>query len=179
MKITPVQQYILFGVFVFGVVSALFFQFVIKPINIDIVTKTGIRDQKKKDLEEAKKIVAKYAEFKKRADSIQRELEWIQNRIPRSIERTKLLEAVSLVQKRSGVYITSLQFQGSGVGAGEVPVSIRFTSTYEGLINFLYQVSVSNLVMTTRDLVVAPFSDSTRPNTTLAVNLVVSGVQAK
>jgi len=179
MKITPLQQYIFLGVLLFGGIFALFFQFVIKPINNEIRSKTEIRDQKKKDLEEAKKIVAKYAEFKKRADSIQRELEWIQNRIPHSIERPKLLEAISLVQGKSGVIITSLQFSGAGAAAGEVPVAVRFNSNYEGLINFLYQVSISNLVMTTRDLVVNPFSDTTRPNLTLSVQLVVSGVQAK
>src|SRR3970282_2723470 len=110
MKITPLQQYLILGVIAFLGIGFLFYQFMLKPINAQIRTLQDTRDQKKKDLEEAKRIDAKYVEFKKRADSIQRELEWIQNRIPKAIDRTKLLETASFLQNRSGVLFTSFQF---------------------------------------------------------------------
>lgn len=184
MKLTQLQYYVIFSVFGFLVLSFLFYQFALKPINNEISTLETKRDQEKKDLEEAKKIVAKYVEFKKRADSIQRELEWIQNRIPKTIDQTKLLEAVSLAQQRSGVYFTSFQF-GTGAIASkdgaymELPVNLTFISSYKNLLNFLYQISVSNLFMTVRDLVVNPTLDPVRQDVSLQATVVLSGIQSK
>lgn len=181
MKLTQLQQYLLVGALFFAGAVVCYYQFLIKPINLKIADKIATRDQKKKELEEAKKIVAKYVEFKKRADSVQRELEWIQNRIPKTIERTKLLEAISLVQNRSGVFMTSLSFS-SPVAVdtySKIPVSIRFNSDYKGLVNFLYQISVSNLFMTVSDLSVNPAVDTAHLNVTESVQMTVNGIQAK
>src|SRR5271154_5772671 len=127
MKITPLQQFIILGVIAFLGLTALFYQLVLKPINKEIVTLQDTLDQKKKELDGAKKMVAKYVEFKKRADSVQRELEWIQNRIPKSIEKPKLAEAVNFLQDRSGVYLTSFQFSAAAAKDAyvEIPVSIK------------------------------------------------------
>jgi len=186
MKITPLQQYIFLGVVAFVVTFCLFYQFALKPINKDIVELQAELDQKKKDLEAAKQMVAKYVEFKKRADSVQRELEWLQNRIPKTIDRTKLLETVSFLQNQSGVFLTTFQFQtsattasASGDGYVEVPVSIKLNSNYKGLLNFLYQIGISNLFMTVRDLTITSFADISHPNVTLSAQMVVSGIQAK
>lgn len=70
MKITPLQQYIILGVVFFAGLVFLYYQFLLKPLNSDIVNLRTTLEQKQKDLEEAKKIVAKYVEFKKRADSV-------------------------------------------------------------------------------------------------------------
>lgn len=184
MKITPLQQYTILGVVAFLGIGFLFYQFLLKPINSEIKTLQATRDQKKKDLEEAKRIVAKYVEFKKRADSIQRELEWIQNRIPKTIDRAKLLEAASFLQNRSGVFFTTFQFltgtsQSKDASYSEVSMNVRFSSDFKGLLNFLYQVSVSNLFMTIRDLTIAPNFDLDHPSVTLSASMVLSGIQAK
>jgi Tfp pilus assembly protein PilO len=186
MKITPMQQYIILGVFGFLVLSFLFYQFALKPINREISSLEDKRDQEKKDLEEAKKIVAKYVEFKKRADSIQRELEWIQNRIPKNIDKLKMVEAVNSLQNRSGVYLTNFNFANSSSATGkdvsytEIPVSIKFYSNYSGLLEFIYQMSLSNLVMTAHDVVVtAAVPDLTYTNITMSVQMTLSGVEAK
>lgn len=181
MKITPLQQAIVLGVIAFLGLTALFYQLILKPINKEIVTLQDTLDQKKKELDEAKKMVAKYVEFKKRADSVQRELEWIQNRIPKTIERPKLAEAVNFLQDRSGVYITSFQFSNAAVKDAyvEVPVSLKFNSDFKGLLDFLYQVSISNLFMTVHDLTVNSVVDPTHPNVTLSAQMTVSGIQAK
>ncbi len=186
MKITPVQQYIILGIFGFIVLSFLFYQFALKPINREISSLEGKRDQEKKDLEEAKKIVAKYVEFKKRADSIQRELEWIQNRIPKSIDKSKMVEVVNSIQNRSGVYLTDFRFSNvsssavKDVSYTEIPVNIKFNSDYSGLLKFIYQISLSNLVMTAHDVVVTAIPlDPTHPNATLSTQMLLSGIQAK
>jgi len=183
MKLTPLQQYSILGLFLFFGLCFLYYQFLIKPINLEINNLQTTLDQKKKDLEEAKKIVAKYVEFKKRADSIQRELEWIQNRIPKSIERSKLLEEISLLQNRSRVLLTNFTIGPPVSGKDvytEIPISVRLNSDFKGLVDFLYQISISNLIMTARDLTVtaAPIS-ADYPNFTLSAQIVVSGVQAK
>jgi Tfp pilus assembly protein PilO len=188
MKITPLQQYIILGVLGFLVLSFLFYQFALKPINREISSLEAKRDQEKKDLDEAKKIVAKYVEFKKRADSIQRELEWIQNRIPKTIDKPKMVEVVTSLQNRSGVSLTDFKFSNTvstssskDASYSEVPVNIKFNSDYSGLIKFVYQMSLSNLVMTARDVVVTAVTpiDPTHPNVTLSTQMVLSGIQAK
>jgi Tfp pilus assembly protein PilO len=187
MKITPLQQYIILGVLGFLVLSFLFYQFGLKPINREISSLEVKRDQEKKDLDEAKKIVAKYVEFKKRADSIQRELEWIQNRIPKTIDKSKLVEVITSLQNRSGVSLTDFRFStGASTPSAnssytEIPVNIKFNSDYDGLLKFLYQMSLSNLIMTARDVVVTAITpmDSTHPNATLSTQMVLSGIQAK
>ncbi len=181
MKITPLQQYLILGVMIFVGVVFLYYQFLLKPINAKIDTLQSTLDQKKQELEEAKKIVARYVEFKKEADSIQRELEWYQNRIPQTIDKTKLLEAISFAQSRSGVVLTSLTFQAPTTPKDytEVPATIRFNSDFNGLVNFLYQTSISNLFMTARDLTVTPLTAADYFKFTIQVQMVVSGIEAK
>ncbi len=183
MKITPLQQYIILGIFAFLGVVFLYYQFLLKPVNNKISNLRTTLDGKKKDLEEAKMIVAKYVEFKKREDSIQRELEWIQNRIPKTLERTKLVEAISFLESRSGVMLTSFTINSpsSKDTYTEIPINIQLHSDFKGLISFLYQLSVSNLLMTARGLKVTPYmpTNTDNPNLSLAAQIVVSGVQAK
>jgi Tfp pilus assembly protein PilO len=183
MKITPLQQYIILGVFAFLGVSFLYYQLLLKPENAKIVSLQSTLSDKKKELDEAKRIVSKYVEFKKRSDSIQRELEWIQNRIPRTITKPQLLEAISLVQDRSGVILTSFALSNGPVQSDlytEIPAVIRFNASYEQLINFLYQVSASNLLMTVHDMTITALPNI-GPNwiRTLSAQMTLSGIQAK
>lgn len=183
MKFTVLQQGIFLGAIGFIGVVFLYYQFAIKPINNEIVSLQTTLEQKKKDLEDAKRIVAKYVEFKKRQDSVQRELEWIQNRIPKTVDRPKLVEAVNFLQNRSGIFMTNLQFLApvtSKDGAYiEVPTSISFSCDFKNLLVFLYQVSLSNLFMTVRDLTITGGTDPNYPTTTLRARMTLSGIQAK
>lgn len=181
MKFTPLQQYIILGVVAFLGLTFLYYQFLLKPVNSQITSLQATLQQKKDKLEEAKKKVANYVEFKKQADSIQRELEWYQNRIPKTIEKAKLLEAISFAQGRSGIVLTSFLFQPtqSPKDYSELPATVRFNSDFTGLINFLYQTSTSNLLMTVRDLSITPFVSVDHPNFTIQTQMVVSGIQAK
>jgi len=182
MKITRAQQFILIGVVLFGGVLFAYYQFWLAPVNAQISQLTGTLEQKKKDLEEAKRIAEKYPEFKKRADSIQRELEWTQGRIPKTIDKPKLLEAVNFVQGRSGVILTNFAFLAGPVAKdayAEVPVSVKFTADFKGLLAFLYQSTLTNLLLTIRDITVTPLKDPSRPDMTLTVQLTLNGVQSK
>lgn len=182
MKLTPLQQYLILGVIAFLGIVFLYYQFLLKPINNQITNLQSTLQQKKDKLEEAKKKIANYVEFKKQTDSIQRELEWYQNRIPRTVEKTKVLEELNLAQSRSGVVLTSILFpQGmqSSKDYSELPATVRFNSDYQGLINFLYQTNASNLFMIVRDLVVTPILVADHPNFTIQTQVTVSGIQAK
>ena len=182
MKFTRPYQWLILGLAGFLMVVFCYYQLMLKPINVEIVQLQSTLDQKKKDLEDAKKTVTKYVEFKKREDSVQRELEWLQSRIPKSIDKIKLMENVNLVQKNSDVVTTSFQFAANNITRDswvEVPISIRFNTSYKGLLDFLYQVSVSNQLLTVRDLTITPFSDSTRPNFTITAQLTICGIQGK
>ena len=183
MKITPLQQYIILGALAFCGLVFLYYQFLLKPVNSKISTLQTTLDEKKKYLEEAKNVVAKYVEFKKREDSIQRELEWIQNRIPKTVEKNKLLEAVSFLQNRSGVVLTSFTINPPSPKDTytEIPVTVQIHSDFKGLISFLYQISTSSLFMTARSLNVTPYvpTNSEDLNLSLSAQIIVSGVQAK
>jgi Tfp pilus assembly protein PilO len=183
MKFTVLQQAIFLGAIGFIGVVFLYYQFAIKPINNEIASLQTTLEQKKKDLEDAKRIVAKYVEFKKRQDSVQRELEWIQNRIPKSIDRPKLVEAINFLQNRSGVFLTNLGFSAQVTSKDgtyvEVPTTVSFNSDYKGLLVFMYQVSLSNLFVTVRDLTVTAATDPNHPNVTLLAQMTLSGIQAK
>src|SRR5579859_3818959 len=98
MKITPLQQYIILGVVAFLGIAFLYYQFMLKPVITQIATLQTTLDDERKKLEEAKKIAATYDQFKKNADSVQRELEWYQNRIPKTVEKTKFMDAINVLQ---------------------------------------------------------------------------------
>ncbi len=182
MKFTRLYQWIVLGVVAFLIILFGYYQLMLKPINVEILQLQSTLDQKKKDLDEAKKIVSKYVEFKKREDSVQRELEWLQSRIPKAVDKIKLMENVNLAQKNSDLVTTNFQFLTSNVTRDswvEVPITVRFNTSYKGLLDFLYQISVSNQLLTVRDLALVPFSDPTVPNYTLTATLTVCGIQGK
>ena len=182
MKITPLQQYVFLGAITFIAILFLFYQFLLKPINAQIIQLSGELQQKKQDLDDAKKIIAKYAEFKKSADSVKRELEWYQNRLPKVIDKTKLLESVNFIQSRSGIIITSFQMNGQTNARDsyvEVPVSLKFSTGFSGLMNVLYQTSVSPLLMTVNGIVITPSVDANHSDVTMSVQMFLNGVQAK
>jgi len=183
MKLTAIQKALILGGLIIGGVVVLYYQFLLKPVNARIVQLNNDLSQKKQELDEAKKTMAKYVEFKKRSDSVERELEWIQNRIPKLIDKNQLLENINLIQSRSGFTLTNFQMTGQ-VNArdsySEVPASLKFTTNYDGFLNFLYQASVSPLLMTANGIVVSANTDPNRtPNSTLMVQLFLNGVQAK
>ena len=182
MKISPLYQALVIGFLLFAGVVVLYYEFLLKPVNARIVQLSGDLDQKKKDLDEAKKTMAKYVEFKKRSDSVQRELEWIQNRIPKLIDKSQLLESFNLVQSRSGIILTNFLMTGAPVPRDtytEIPINLKFNTNFAGLLNFLYQTSVSPLLMTVNGIVVTPFVDPSRSDLSLSVQAVLNGVQAK
>jgi Tfp pilus assembly protein PilO len=184
MKITKVQQYIFGAVLGFILLIAAYYYVVLKPINAEIASLKSTLEEKKKDLDEAKKMITKYAEFKKRADSIQRELEWVQNRIPKMVDRPKMVENVNFLQTRSGLSLTSFKFGTSTVAKDiyvEVPAELKFLATYKELLSFFYEMSLSKSLMTTKDLKISFYSDTTNPlsGKTITGMITLNGVQAK
>ena len=182
MKLTAIQQYAILGLILVCALVFGYYQFLLKPKMAEIDKLRATLEEKKKDLEEAKKIVAKYVEFKKRADTVQRELEWIQSRIPKTIEKTKLVEAVSLIQNRSRVSLTSFTFGAGGVAKDnyvEVPLVLRITTNFNGILRFLKEVSLSNnFMMTVRDLNVNATS-AVDSEATISAQITLCGVQSK
>jgi Tfp pilus assembly protein PilO len=183
MKITPLQQYLILGVLAFLGLSYLYYQFLLKPLNKNIADLRVTLEEQQKELDNARKIAEKYEEFKKRADTVQRELEWFQSRIPKTIEQTTFVEKLNLIQNRSGIIYTKFEFRDvidSKDGAyKELPVNMTFFSSYKGLLDFLYQIEISNLFMTVRELTIKTRAESSNPDSTIEAQMLVSGVQAK
>lgn len=183
MKLNPIQQYLIIGVILVCGLGFGYYQLLLKPKMAEIERLKVTLEEKRKDLEEAKKIVARYVEFKKRADTVQRELEWIQNRIPKSIEKTKLIETIGMIQNRSGVFLTNFTVGAAPAAKDayvEVPVTVRISTDFDGLLRFLREVSLaSNFMMTARDLAVTPATTVDDPNISISAQMTLCGVQAK
>jgi Tfp pilus assembly protein PilO len=185
MKLTQEQQYLIIGAVAVALLGFLYYQFLLKPVWNEISSLRVTLGQKKKDLEDAKAIVAKYPEFKKRAATIQRELEWFQNRIPNSLDRPKMLEAASFLQSRSGVSLVDFRSNKQPVTKEkftEVPVDVRFNSDYQGMLEFIHQMGFADTLMTLSDVHVGPYtynSETGVPSMTTNVRVLLSGIQAK
>jgi len=181
MKLTQEQQYLIIGVVAFLIVGAVYYQFLLKPVYAQIASLDATLSQKKKDLEEAKAIVAKYAEFKKRASSIQRELEWFQNRIPASVDRVKMLDTVSVLQSRSGVHLTDFLANQQPVKKEkytEFPVSVKVVANYKQLLEFIHQMAYTDTLLTVRELRLTRLTPITVDGSTLRADMVVKGAMS-
>jgi len=184
MKISKTQQYMILAVAVILGLIFSYYQFLLKPLNENIVSlQTDLADKQKK-LDDAKQMLAKYDEFKKSAAAVSRELEWVQGRMPLQLEKTKFIESASALQNRTGVSLVSFKFQTAPISKDsyvEVPADIKFYSNFEQLLNFLYEVSISKSLMIVHDLRIVPYVDTTASNSvqTLSAQMVLSGVQGK
>jgi Tfp pilus assembly protein PilO len=181
MKLTQEQQYLVIGVVAFLIVGALYYQFLLKPVYSRITTLESTLSQKKKDLEDAKAIVAKYAEFKKRASSIQRELEWFQNRIPASVDRIKMLDTVAVLQSRSGIHLTDFQANQQPVKKEkytEFPVSVKVTADYKQILEFIHQMAFTDTLLTVRELRLIRMKEYSSNGYTLNGSMVVKGAMS-
>lgn len=186
MKISKIQQYMIFAAVAVLALIFAYYQFVLKPLNVEITSLQSDLADKQKKLNDAKQMIAKYDEFKKRSAAILRELEWAQSRMPIQLERSKFIESASALQARSGISLTSFNFQGAPISKDsyvEVPADIKFNASFEQLMQFLYEVSISKSLMIVHDLKVIPFFDKTastiNSNQTLTAQMVLSGIQGK
>jgi len=151
VKLTQEQQYMVLGLIVFILVGIGYYQFGLKPVWQHASELQATLTAKEKDLKDAKEIVAKYPEFKKRSASIQRELEWFQNRIPATLDRAKMLESISALQAHSGVQLVSFASQAVPVKKDkytEVPVDIHFKSSFADLLVFIHEMGYAETLMT-------------------------------
>ncbi len=181
MKITKEQQYLILGVVALLVVGGLYYQFMLKPVWANIDALRATLTQKEKDLQEAKTIVAKYAEFKKRSSSIQRELEWFQNRIPTSLDRVKMLDTLQVLQGRSGVKLTDFQANAQPVKKEkytEFPVGVRFTGSFNQMLAFIQQMTFAETLLTVRDIRITRTTIGTDPKVSLTAEMTVKGAMA-
>lgn len=186
MKISKTQQYMIFAaVAVLGLVFA-YYQFVLKPLNIEIASLQSDLADKQKKLDDAKQMITKYDEFKKRSAAVLRELEWAQSRIPTQLERSEFIESANALQARSGISLTSFNFQISPIPKDsyvEIPADIKFNSNFEQLMKFLYEVSISKNLMIVHNLKIVPYFEKTatifNSNQTLTAQMVLSGIQGK
>jgi Tfp pilus assembly protein PilO len=186
VKISKIQQYMIFAVVIILGLIFVYYQFVLKPLNADIAVLQSDLKEKQAKLDAAKQMLAKYDEFKKKSAATLRELEWVQGRMPIQLDRPKFIEGVSALQARTGVSLTGFRFQTVAASKDsymEVPADIKFNANFDQLIDFLYQVSVSKNLMIVHDLRLTPFIDTTATTSnskqTLSAQMVLSGIQGK
>jgi Tfp pilus assembly protein PilO len=153
----------------------------IKPLDVDIFTLRTELKEKQDKLESAKQTLAKYDEFKKRSATVERELEWAQNRIPGLLDKSKFVESINAIQTKSQVSLTNFKFRGSSAPVKgtlpEVQVDVKFNSNYDQLLGFFREIGFSKNLMLVHELKLAPYVDPTNGDKTLAVQMVLGGLQ--
>jgi Tfp pilus assembly protein PilO len=184
MKISKTQQYMILAIIaVLGLIFS-YYQFVLKPLNADIIALQSDLADKQKKLDDAKEMLVKYDEFKKRSAAILRELDWAQSRMPVQLERSKFIESESTLQTRTGISLTSFRFLAGPISKDsylEVPAEIKFNANFAQLMSFLYEVGLSKNLMIVHDLKLVSYFDasSSNSNQTLSASMILSGIQGK
>lgn len=183
MKVSKIQQYMIVATIAVLVLIFGYYQFILKPLNVEIVSLQSDLADKQKKLDDAKQMLLKYDEFKKRSAAVLRELEWAQSRMPIQLDKSEFIESASAIQMRSGISLTSFNFQSSPIPNDsymEIAADIKFNASFDQLMKFLYEVSVSKSLMIVHDLKVVPFVDKViNSNETLTAQMVLGGIQGK
>lgn len=91
------------------------------------------------------------------------------------------MEMVNLIQDRTRIVLTNFSFSGSPTSKDswvEIPIKLSFNSSFKGLLEFLYQINISNLLMIVRDVNISSQLDPLGIYT-LKADLILNGIQAK
>lgn len=182
MKLTQFQQYLVVAGIAGLVVVFVYYSFLIKPLDVDIATLRSELKTKQDKLEAAKETLAKYDEFKKRSAAVQRELEWAEGLIPDKLDRSKFVEGINVAQSRSNVMMTSFKFRNNSnsrgkTGITELQCDIKFNSSYRELLDFFYEMTLAQNLTLVHNLKITPYVDPTGAEKTMAVQMVLGGLQ--
>lgn len=141
IKLTKEQQnnliaaVLLSGLAIFAYVKWWFI-----PVNNQYKEKIKILEQKRKDLQDAREMVAKYAEFMRRASEIDKKVDFIYKRLPKSFILSDVIKDVTKVATQNNINVISFEPEQKIINKGEYKeyeIKISFPSNYKNLGKFL------------------------------------------
>jgi Tfp pilus assembly protein PilO len=164
------QQNIAAAVIIIGGLLFVYFKFFFLP-NIKILNdRSAVLEQKKKDLSDARNMVARYDEFLKNASDINFRTDFINRRLP---AETNISDTIRELTKRATEYnISIINFEpGAETGKGDykqTEIKIHFLTTYNDLGNFITSMGYIERLTTPSDIVIKAY----KPAATDAANAV-------
>jgi Tfp pilus assembly protein PilO len=136
------QQNIAAAALIIAGVLFVYIKYFFLPNNKALSDKTAVLEQKKKDLNDARSMVAKYDEFLKNASEINYRTDFINRRLP---AEANISDTIRELTKRATEYnISIINFEpGIQTNKGEynqTEIKIHFLTTYNDLGNFLTSI---------------------------------------
>ncbi|MCX8092786.1 MAG: type 4a pilus biogenesis protein PilO [Candidatus Goldbacteria bacterium] len=155
IKLTKEQQNnIIAAVFFVGFVIFAYVKWWFLPVNNQYKEKVKILEQKRKDLQDAREMVAKYAEFMRRASEIDKKVEFIYKRLPKTFILSDVINDVTRVATQNNINVLSFEPEQKIINKGEYKeyeIKVSFPASYRNLGKFLSDLGyVERLITPTK-----------------------------
>lgn len=155
IKLTKEQQNNLIAVIFFtGFVIFAYVKWWFIPVNNKYKEKVRILEQKKKDLQDAREMVAKYTEFMRRASEIDKKVDFIYKRLPKNFIFSDVIKDVTKVATQNNINVISFEPEQKVINKGEYKeyqIKVSFPSNYKNLGQFLTDLGyIERLITTTK-----------------------------
>ncbi|MCX7698973.1 MAG: type 4a pilus biogenesis protein PilO [Candidatus Goldbacteria bacterium] len=155
IKLTKEQQNNIIAAVLFtGFVIFAYVKWWFLPVNNQYKEKVKILEQKRKDLQDAREMVAKYAEFMRRASEIDKRVDFIYKRLPKTFVLSEVIKDVTRVATQNNINIISFEPEQKIINKGEYKeyeIKVNFPANYRNLGKFLSDLGyVERLITPTK-----------------------------
>jgi len=110
------------------------------PVNNQYKEKVRILEQKRKDLQDARVMVAKYAEFMRRASEIDKKVDFIYKRLPKTFILSDVIKDVTKAATQNNINVITFEPEQKIINRGEYKeheIKVGFSTNYRNLGQFL------------------------------------------
>lgn len=139
-RLTKEQQNILVvAVLLIGGITYAYINYLFQPNVIKIKDRTAQLQQKTKDLQDARQMAGSYAEFVKKAEVINRKVDFANRRLPVQIMISDAIREITGKATEANIGIVSFQPMAAVKKSGytETKVAVNFRTNYQNLGKFL------------------------------------------
>lgn len=163
IKLTKQQQQNLIAIVLLSAACIYaYVKFLFLPAMQQYKTKTAVLEQKTKELQDARTMVAKYPEFLKRASEISSKTEFINRRLPQDSNISETIREITKRATESNINIINFE-PGKETVKGqykEIELRVSFLSTFADLGDFLTKLGYIERLTTSSQLSIKALSDA-------------------
>ena len=143
IKLTKEQQNVLVvAVLLIAGTAYLYINYLFQPNVKKIQERTAVLQQKKKDLQDARQMAGSYSEFVKKAEFINRKVDFANRRLPLQVTISDTIREITIKATEANIGIISFQPLSSlkKNGYTETKVNVNFETNYYNLGKFLTNI---------------------------------------
>ncbi len=167
------QQNLLAAVIFVGFVIFAYVKWWLIPVNNQYKEKVKILEQKKKDLQDAREMVAKYAEFMRRASEIDKKVDFIYKRLPKTFILSDVIKDVTKAATQNNINVITFEPEQKIINKGEYKeyeIKINFSSNYRNLGQFLTNLGYIERLITPSKIDIQKRKDSSVTDSSQNIN---------